>query len=121
MSLDARLAQRLEALEGAALYRRRRVLDRSAEGARIDSRQIVAFCGNDYLGLANHPKVVEAFRRGADRYGVGSTGRTPRLRAHTRASRARGGARGFHRPAARAALLDRLHGESRRRRGARLQ
>jgi len=87
MSLDARLAQRLEALEGAALYRRRRVLDRSADGARIDSREIVAFCSNDYLGLADHPKVVEAFRRGADRYGVGSTA-AHLVCGHTRAHHA---------------------------------
>jgi 8-amino-7-oxononanoate synthase len=33
---------------------------------------MLAFCGNDYLGLANHPEVVAAFQRGASRWGVGS-------------------------------------------------
>jgi 8-amino-7-oxononanoate synthase len=87
MSLDERLAQRLEALEGAALYRRRRVLDRTEGGTRVDSRDVVSFCGNDYLGLAAHPKVVDAFRRGAERYGVGSTA-AHLVCGHTRAHHA---------------------------------
>lgn len=32
----------------------------------------MSFCSNDYLGLANDPRVVDALRRGADRFGVGS-------------------------------------------------
>ena len=37
-----------------------------------DGRRWLAFCSNDYLGLAGHPEVVAALRRGAERYGVGS-------------------------------------------------
>lgn len=39
---------------------------------RLDGRSLISFCGNDYLGLANHPRVIEAFREAAGRYGVGS-------------------------------------------------
>jgi 8-amino-7-oxononanoate synthase len=73
MSLDARLAQRAEALRGAALYRRRRTLERADGEIRVDGRPVITFCSNDYLGLADHPRVTEAFKLGADRYGVGST------------------------------------------------
>jgi len=73
MHLDARLAQRMAALETAALYRHRRATERVEGQTCIDGRPVISFCGNDYLGLADHPRVVEAFKRGADHYGVGST------------------------------------------------
>jgi len=34
----------------------------------------IIFCSNDYLGLSKHPKVIKAFKDGADKYGVGSGG-----------------------------------------------
>lgn len=40
--------------------------------ANVDQRDLKAFCSNDYLGLANHPKLIEAMSEGAKRYGVGS-------------------------------------------------
>jgi 8-amino-7-oxononanoate synthase len=74
MSLDAQLAQRMDALRSAALYRRRRVSERVDGETRLGGRSVISFCSNDYLGLSDHPQVVEAFKRGADEYGVGSTG-----------------------------------------------
>ncbi|MDO9371946.1 MAG: 8-amino-7-oxononanoate synthase [Gammaproteobacteria bacterium] len=55
------------------LYRTRRVIE-SPQGPEvvIDGQRYLNFCSNDYLGLANHPQVIEAMQRGAARYGVGS-------------------------------------------------
>jgi len=66
--LSARLAER----RTANLYRQRPLLE-SPQGSRVwvDGRELLAFCSNDYLGLANHPQVIEAWRAGAQKWGVG--------------------------------------------------
>lgn len=66
--LSARLAER----RAANLYRQRPLLE-SPQGplVQVDGRQLLAFCSNDYLGLANHPQVIEAWRAGAEKWGVG--------------------------------------------------
>jgi len=68
-----RLAAELERLRRESLYRLPRVLH-GPQGPRplIDGRRMLAFCSNDYLGLASHPDVITALKRGADAYGVGS-------------------------------------------------
>ncbi len=73
ISLAASLGAELAALEGEGLRRKRRVLE-TAQGPRVtvEGREYVAFCSNDYLGLAAHPELVEAARAGAIRYGVGA-------------------------------------------------
>lgn len=55
------------------LYRQRRTLD-SAQGANVivDNKSYINFCSNDYLGLANHPAVVDALQQAAGNFGVGS-------------------------------------------------
>jgi 8-amino-7-oxononanoate synthase len=50
----------------------------------VDGRAMLAFCSNDYLGLAAHPRVVEALREGAALYGAGS-GASHLVSGHSRA------------------------------------
>ena len=68
-----RLQQQLHQREQAGLLRRRLRRDSSQQPQQIiDSRTMISFCSNDYLGLANHPQVIAAFQSAAHRYGVGS-------------------------------------------------
>jgi len=59
-------------LTSSGLYNRIRTLS-SAQGAylTVDGRRVLNFCSNNYLGLANHPQLVEAAREAMMRYGVG--------------------------------------------------
>jgi len=67
------LSADLETIAAKGLYRSRRVIN-SPQGVhlQIDGQKILNFCSNDYLGLANHPTVVQAFKSAVDDYGVGS-------------------------------------------------
>lgn len=63
----------LQQLREQSLQRRRRTADTAcAPRVTVDGRDMLAFCSNDYLGLAAHPQVVEALREGASLYGAGS-------------------------------------------------
>jgi 8-amino-7-oxononanoate synthase len=69
-SLEAGLAR----LVAAGRLRRRGVVESrsTAVRVRVDGDELLAFCSNDYLGLAGHPRVVAAFADAAREWGVGS-------------------------------------------------
>ena len=74
MSLSAfSLSTTLNHLKQQDLYRSRRVID-SPQGIELilNGKKVRNFCSNDYLGLANHPNVIAAFKQAVDNYGVGS-------------------------------------------------
>jgi 8-amino-7-oxononanoate synthase len=79
---------RLAELDEAHLRRRRRVVVPES-GARlvVDGQSMLAFCSNDYLGLATHPSLVQAAREGAEAYGVGA-GASPLVSGHSAANAA---------------------------------
>jgi glycine C-acetyltransferase len=66
------LTQEIDGLKEQGLYNRIRTIG-SAQGARIivDGKDVLNFCSNNYLGLANHPKLVEAAKESTKKYGVG--------------------------------------------------
>ena len=79
------MTAQLDALDGASLRRRRRVVQQ-VDGPRmvVDGEALLAFCSNDYLGLAQHPDLIAAAQRAARQWGVGATA-SPLVCGHTEA------------------------------------
>src|SRR5688500_4078295 len=67
------IEDRLEELKESGLYRKLRVIS-GPQGPRVllDGRPVLLLCSNNYLGLADHPRVREAAADAAMRYGVGA-------------------------------------------------
>ncbi len=85
MDLIAGIDRKLDALSAQSLIRRLRVADSPCAPRQVvDGREMLAFCSNDYLGLASHPAVIQALQEGAQRYGAGS-GASHLVSGHSRA------------------------------------
>src|SRR5579864_5396697 len=67
------LSEQLEAWRQAGTYQRLRVLESPCEPmSRFDGREVINLASNNYLGLADHPKLVEAAIAATQKYGAGS-------------------------------------------------
>jgi glycine C-acetyltransferase len=71
--LKEHLSAELASIREAGLYKEERVLQ-VPQGAAIEVRggkKVINFCANNYLGLSNHPRVLEAAKAAVDRWGYG--------------------------------------------------
>ena len=85
MKLVDALLHKLAKLDEDSLTRHRRVVESPwSPRVTVGGRQMLAFCSNDYLGLASDPRVVAALREGAEMYGAGS-GASHLISGHSRA------------------------------------
>src|SRR5204863_233882 len=72
-AFDEELTTRLDALRECGLYRElRRINSPQLPHTQVDGRTLLNFSSNDYLGLANDPRLREAAIKGIERYGAGS-------------------------------------------------
>jgi 8-amino-7-oxononanoate synthase len=70
---ESPFAARLQELERESLLRRHRIVaGPTGTRVRMGGVELLSFCSNDYLGLANHPELVAAATAGLERYGVGA-------------------------------------------------
>ena len=72
--LQFQLRRSLDEIEQAGLYKRERFIN-SSQAALVrleDGREVLNMCANNYLGLADHPEVVEAARGALERWGFGT-------------------------------------------------
>src|SRR5687768_16136037 len=70
--LREHLRTELDGLKKTGLYKRERLIQ-SPQGSsiRVDGKEVVNFCANNYLGLANHPEIVQAAHDGLKEWGYG--------------------------------------------------
>ncbi|AMX02184.1 glycine C-acetyltransferase [Microbulbifer thermotolerans] len=67
------LRDELQQIEADGLYKRERIIT-SQQSAQIqvnNDTEVLNFCANNYLGLANHPELIQAAKDGLDQYGFG--------------------------------------------------
>ncbi|MBM3401946.1 MAG: glycine C-acetyltransferase [Bacteroidetes bacterium] len=72
-TLQAILQNELEEIENAGLYKRERIII-TPQGADIKiqgGQEVINFCANNYLGLAAHPRVIQAAKNALDTHGFG--------------------------------------------------
>ena len=71
-TLNAFLRDQLADLKSKGFYKRERQIQTPQNpGIAVNGREVVNFCANNYLGLANHPEIVRAAREGLDEWGFG--------------------------------------------------
>jgi glycine C-acetyltransferase len=66
------VGEELQSLKEAGLYNHIRTIG-SPQGAwlQVDGQRVLNFCSNNYLGLANHPRLLQAAQKAMDEYGMG--------------------------------------------------
>jgi glycine C-acetyltransferase len=66
------LEKELEEIKAAGLYKNERIIT-SPQGAviRVNGKEVINFCANNYLGLSSHPKVIDAAKKAIDTHGYG--------------------------------------------------
>jgi glycine C-acetyltransferase len=71
-NFSERLKTELQEIKDSGLFKNERIIT-SAQGAEIEvgGKMVLNFCSNNYLGLAAHPKVIDASKTASDKYGYG--------------------------------------------------
>ncbi len=72
-SIQDSLRQELDDIRSSGLFKNERIIlsDQKAEIETAQAGKVLNFCANNYLGLANHPRVIEAAKRTMDTHGFG--------------------------------------------------
>jgi len=84
-NLEETLKKDLQHLKQQSLYRQRKITEGPQQvHLHSNGKKVLSFCSNDYLGLANHPDIAQALKKGVDTYGVGS-GAAHLVSGHSRA------------------------------------
>src|SRR5436190_23151029 len=70
--LKQQLQATLAEIEKNGLYKRERVITTPMDAVvKVNGKEVIIFCANNYLGLSSHPKVIEGAKKALDSHGYG--------------------------------------------------
>ena len=71
-TIQTRLQHELTDIKDAGLYKQERIIESQQQAEiTVNEKQVLNFCANNYLGLANHPQLIQAAKDGVDNWGFG--------------------------------------------------
>ena len=71
-NLKQQLQTTLTEIENNGLFKKERVITTAMDAVvKVNGKEVIIFCANNYLGLSSHPKVIEGAKKALDTYGFG--------------------------------------------------
>ena len=71
-TIQNRLQVEISGIKEAGLYKQERIIESQQQAEiTVNEKQVLNFCANNYLGLANHPQLIQAAKEGVEKWGFG--------------------------------------------------
>ena len=71
-TIQTRLQKELKDIKDAGLYKQERIIQsQQSTEISVNNKTVLNFCANNYLGLANHPQLIQAAKDGVEKWGFG--------------------------------------------------
>ena len=71
-TIQDRLNKELSNINKAGLFKQERIIQSQQNAEiKVNEKQVLNFCANNYLGLANHPQLIQAAKDGVEKWGFG--------------------------------------------------
>ena len=71
-TIQNRLQEEISGIKEAGLYKQERIIESQQQAEiTVNEKQVLNFCANNYLGLANHPHLIQAAKDGVEKWGFG--------------------------------------------------
>ena len=71
-TIQNRLQDEISGIKEAGLYKQERIIESQQQAEiTVNEKQVLNFCANNYLGLANHPELIQAAKEGVEKWGFG--------------------------------------------------
>ena len=71
-TIQNRLKDEISAIKAAGLFKQERIIESQQQAEiTVNEKTVLNFCANNYLGLSNHPELIQAAKDGVEKWGFG--------------------------------------------------